>query len=253
MKCVAHLEKDAVGVCNHCAKSICSDCLVAIKGENYCKDCVAVKMGSAKKEERSPVLAAILSFIIAGMGQIYNGQIGKGILILFTAWLIIPWIIGIFDAYNIAKKINEGKIIVKSKPGCVVAAVISIVLFFAAIFIIGLLAAIAIPNLLRARSNANAAGAQARLQSIYRAAEAYKLDKGSYPVDMLELTQGQTPYLSQSYNDKPTYGYIFSETFHSDGFEASAVPEKCGITGSKIFTISQDGSVSSQDCVREKE
>ena len=151
MKCANHLDRDAITVCNHCGKSICSDCQVQIKGENYCKDCVSVKMGEVKKEEHSPALAAILSFVIAGLGQIYNGQIGKGLLIFFTCWLIIPWIIGIFDAYKTAKAINEGKIEVKKKPGCVIAAVVGIVIFFFGIFFLSMLAAIAIPNFLRAR------------------------------------------------------------------------------------------------------
>jgi hypothetical protein len=31
---------------------------------------------------RSPILAAILSLIVAGLGQIYNGQIGKGVIFI---------------------------------------------------------------------------------------------------------------------------------------------------------------------------
>ena len=31
---------------------------------------------------RNPLLAAILSVIVAGLGQIYNGQIGKGIVFI---------------------------------------------------------------------------------------------------------------------------------------------------------------------------
>jgi len=68
MKCVNHLDKDAVGVCNHCGKGICSDCSVAIKEETYCKECLALKLGQEKKEERSPALATVLSFIIGGLG-----------------------------------------------------------------------------------------------------------------------------------------------------------------------------------------
>ncbi len=31
---------------------------------------------------RNPILVAILSVIVAGLGQIYNGQIGKGIVFI---------------------------------------------------------------------------------------------------------------------------------------------------------------------------
>ena len=69
---------------------------------------------------KSPGLAAVLSFFICGLGQIYNGQILKG-LVLVVAYLIswmmmwiligfittpILWIWGIVDAYRKAQKIN---------------------------------------------------------------------------------------------------------------------------------------------------
>ena len=31
---------------------------------------------------RSPILAAVLSLIVAGLGQIYNGQVTKGVLFI---------------------------------------------------------------------------------------------------------------------------------------------------------------------------
>lgn len=92
----------------------------------------------------NPGTAAVLSFIFSGLGQIYNGQIKKGLLIIFFstmsmlifivgAVLIAMWLLGkfvsifhiifglsfsclgiilicilgiwsIFDAYNLAKK-----------------------------------------------------------------------------------------------------------------------------------------------------
>ena len=72
-------------------------------------------------ERKNPVLAAILSFILPGIGQIYNGQINEGIVFIIAAitcnflrYLLIGyplyiavWIFGIIDAYNVAKKINK--------------------------------------------------------------------------------------------------------------------------------------------------
>jgi TM2 domain-containing membrane protein YozV len=55
---------------------------------------------------KNPVLAMTLS-IIPGMGQFYNGDFTKGLLILATCWLIFPWIVGIFDAYFKARMINR--------------------------------------------------------------------------------------------------------------------------------------------------
>ena len=71
---------------------------------------------------KNPVTATILSVVITGAGQMYNGQVPKGIVMLIAclflglllgvaAWLItIPvWVISAVDANLIAKKINSGK------------------------------------------------------------------------------------------------------------------------------------------------
>ncbi|MDP6494466.1 MAG: hypothetical protein QGI09_03390 [Dehalococcoidia bacterium] len=75
----------------------------------------------APKFYKNPTTATILSFFIAGLGQVYNGQIGKGIvfIVLYVISLVlmfvvvgfittpILWIWGMVDANNSAKKINE--------------------------------------------------------------------------------------------------------------------------------------------------
>ena len=67
------------------------------------------------KQSKDPSLAAILSFIISGSGQIYNGHILKGIMlfvcacilgVLFLPLALIPAISGCFDAHSSAKAIN---------------------------------------------------------------------------------------------------------------------------------------------------
>ena len=70
---------------------------------------------------RNPVLAAILSLIVAGLGQIYNGQIPKGVIFIIVqlingaltavliGWLLLP-LVGLWamiDAYMTAKHNNE--------------------------------------------------------------------------------------------------------------------------------------------------
>lgn len=60
------------------------------------------------------VVAAILSFIIPGVGQMYCGRVGRGIAIFFGVICgfifiipgIIVWIWGIFDANDSVKKYN---------------------------------------------------------------------------------------------------------------------------------------------------
>jgi TM2 domain-containing membrane protein YozV len=71
-------------------------------------------------ERKSAGLAAVLSFLFVGLGQIYNGQIGKGILfiivgviavltmLILIGFIIYPlfWIYNIYDAYSTANAIN---------------------------------------------------------------------------------------------------------------------------------------------------
>jgi TM2 domain-containing membrane protein YozV len=56
---------------------------------------------------RNPIVAAILSVIVAGLGQIYNGQIGKGVVfivlqlintaltVVLIGWALMP-IVGLW-------------------------------------------------------------------------------------------------------------------------------------------------------------
>jgi len=72
-------------------------------------------------DRKNPGVAAVLSFFWAGLGQIYNGQLAKGLLFMvayaFCVLLIfvligiilvpILWIIGMIDAYTTAQRYNE--------------------------------------------------------------------------------------------------------------------------------------------------
>ena len=65
---------------------------------------------------RNPILAAILSLIVAGLGQIYNGQVTKGVIFIIVQLingaltaLLIP-LVGawaMIDAFLTAKHNNE--------------------------------------------------------------------------------------------------------------------------------------------------
>jgi len=68
---------------------------------------------------KSPGLAALGSICFPGLGQVYSGQLRKGVaiffgtivgLLLFVVPGIIIWIFGVADAWLTAKKMNEGKI-----------------------------------------------------------------------------------------------------------------------------------------------
>jgi TM2 domain-containing membrane protein YozV len=62
-------------------------------------------------QDKSPGVALLLSFLIVGAGQLYNGQIAKGILMFFGAivlwFMLLGWIIHIWswiDAYSVASR-----------------------------------------------------------------------------------------------------------------------------------------------------
>lgn len=69
---------------------------------------------------KNPGLAAVLSFLFPGLGQIYNGQIGKGVLFMVAqainlllmavaiglALYPLAWVWGMVDAYKSAEKLN---------------------------------------------------------------------------------------------------------------------------------------------------
>ena len=52
-------------------------------------------------------LITLISIFIPGGAQIYLGEYLKGILILLLAWLIIPWLYGIYDAHTTANRFNR--------------------------------------------------------------------------------------------------------------------------------------------------
>ena len=54
--------------------------------------------------QREPALAAVLSAVLPGAGQVYNGQLFKGLFVFGTFWLVIPWLFGILDAYVTASR-----------------------------------------------------------------------------------------------------------------------------------------------------
>ena len=76
----------------------------------------------AAAQTKNPVLGGVLGFINFGLGAFYNGQTGKGVLLLITTilfggtvWYISPLLGLIFgaafayDGYKISQRINNGE------------------------------------------------------------------------------------------------------------------------------------------------
>ena len=107
--------------------------------------------------------------------------------------------------------------------------------------IIALLAAIAIPNLMRARVSANQAFAQATLKAISTALEFFASVNVNYPTTTTGLLSGTPPYLSKDYFIAPYSGYIFTASnLTSYTYIISAVPVSSS-TGTSSYTVQTGG------------
>ena len=134
--------KDEAKFCHNCGSEIiveeedltgtkyCSNCGFEMpKTTKFCPECgtptdkaPATVNSTVIKSDKSPGLAAILSFFIVGLGQVYLGLTKKGIILFLAAvvsgilmmviigwitWLIV-WGYSIFDAYSSAEKMRNG-------------------------------------------------------------------------------------------------------------------------------------------------
>ena len=139
----------------------CSECGKPLENETskFCNNCganvdtsntlnVAEKKVSIQeiREEKNPFLAALCSFFIPGLGQVYDGETARGVGIFFGTLIglfifIIPglavWVVGMIDAYSTAKKMNLGEIPFKPTNTAhmilffiLVALITAVVIFF---------------------------------------------------------------------------------------------------------------------------
>ncbi len=86
----------------------------AVKGMLECPCC-------GRPDYKDPVLAALLSTVLPGAGQVYNHQILKGVLIFVTSWLVIPYFIGIADAFLSAHNKNNHQAAFAEQPSACAA------------------------------------------------------------------------------------------------------------------------------------
>ena len=106
--------------------------------------------------------------------------------------------------------------------------------------IIALLAAIAIPNLLRAKVAANDSGAKGALRNLATAAESFAVsNQSNYPLDISSLTNvNPSYYLNKNYcNGNPYSGFTYNCTFGAAGYAFQASPITMGVTGTTSYTI----------------
>jgi len=119
--------------------------------------------------------------------------------------------------------------------------------------IIALLAAIAIPNLLRARLQANESAAQAALKTVATAEVTWRSANPDY-ASLAELGSPTTgpPYIDAVLMAGTKNGYVFSVpdvVTGSDAFVCNAVPANPNVSGVRHFCITEDGVVRADDAI----
>lgn len=106
--------------------------------------------------------------------------------------------------------------------------------------IIALLAAVAIPNLLRARVTANEAAAQSNLKAIANSLENYAALNSIYPSNTSQLIGASPPYLSVDFFSGPRNGYSFTSVLADYYYTITASPIN-ETSGTTTFTVTTGG------------
>jgi type II secretory pathway pseudopilin PulG len=89
------------------------------------------------------------------------------------------------------------------------------------------------------------------LKLFYTALENYaKGNKGAYPDNINQLTKGNPVYLERDYLAVDSLrGYEYDcQRLDSTGYNCSATPTSCNLTGNKVYTMSTGGLIISEDC-----
>jgi len=112
--------------------------------------------------------------------------------------------------------------------------------------IIALLAAIAIPNLLRARHNANEAAAIASLRTLSTAEESYRAAQNPPTYGTLALLAAAVPpYIDATLaaGAKQGYNFVMTVAPTANVYQVTATPQTVGTTGTRVFRVDQTGVI----------
>ena len=238
--CGFHPQRIALEKCAYCATPICQDCKYIIKGKFYCSSCASKTIaGVTFVPYRNPRLAAFLSLLIPGAGQVYNGQLGDGLKIFLFSWLILPWIYGIYDAHRTARRINAH--FIATRPAYKDAIAFNLIV---GAVILGL-----VQNWRRETAKGFLEDLVVRdLLTVSRAAEKYAEDQDRFPTSFSQLYSASPPYLEEILCEVEKYGYKYSCHFSSSGyvFTAIAVENDSARRKSRI-TVTTGGELSQEE------
>lgn len=111
--------------------------------------------------------------------------------------------------------------------------------------IIAIIAAIAIPNLLRSKLQSNEAAAIGNLRTVCGSEVTYHSANKAYTGDFAELTTAHTPaFLPGTWsNGMEKNGYLYSLTGDADDFGCTADPRTVDKTGHRYFFVDSSGQI----------
>jgi prepilin-type N-terminal cleavage/methylation domain-containing protein len=107
--------------------------------------------------------------------------------------------------------------------------------------IIALLAAIVIPNLLRARLNANESTAISALRTVASSAISYRSVNSGYPANLAALSSATPAYIDNVLGNGSKNGYDFALTGSTNSFTATGRPTTFQTTGVRGFFVDESG------------
>ena len=131
----------------------------------------------------------------------------------------------------------EEKLLMKKNKGFTLIELMIVVA------IIAIIAAIAIPNLLRSRMQSNESAAIGNLRTVVGSQVTYHAANYAYAADFATLTGGTPPFLDGDWAASKS-GFTFALAAPNVGdFECTATPDTLGTTGEKSFFVDASGVI----------
>ena len=166
------------------------------------------------------VALLLITFFLGGLGahKFYQKKYLLGVLYLLFFWTYIP-ILAAFIEFIIYACKSEAELQQKYPDAGGVGVVLAIVIPIFMIGVIGILAAIAIPQLASYREKAFNSAARNDLRSCKTEAEAYYVDHSSYPTDTSQMQCGAATGVALYYVSLGSEEYQLI-SFHDRGKKA---------------------------------
>ncbi|MBI5873697.1 MAG: prepilin-type N-terminal cleavage/methylation domain-containing protein [Candidatus Omnitrophica bacterium] len=109
--------------------------------------------------------------------------------------------------------------------------------------VIVVLAAIAIPGILRSRMNANEAAAIASVKTISWATTTYRAGNPAYPANLSDLATSSPAYVDSVLGSGTKQGYNFALAGGANTFNVTAAPATANVTGVRTFFVDESGVI----------